>query len=162
MRLLAESLRIFLRLVSQIPDSKLLLQPQPLVWDLREVAEWSNATVSKTVIPATVSGVRILPHPSTFTKKINQRDALRRCRVISSIGRASRLQRAGQWFDPTITQFFEILKAMSNKSTHCRQCEDLSYHIAFLFCKHNDKNDNKIMMCGSVKRLVMMRIWWNW
>ena len=27
----------------------------------REVAEWSNATVSKTVIPATVSGVRIPP-----------------------------------------------------------------------------------------------------
>ena len=32
--------------------------------------------------------------------------------MISSIGRASRLQRAGQWFDPTITQLLKILKAM--------------------------------------------------
>ena len=29
-------------------------------------------------------------------------------RVISSIGRAARLQRAGQWFDPTITQSFVV------------------------------------------------------
>ena len=35
--------------------------PETTTGTYREVAEWSNATVSKTVIPATVSGVRIPP-----------------------------------------------------------------------------------------------------
>ena len=42
-----------------------------------EVAEWSNAAVSKTVIPAMVSGVRIPPSPpkgsSPSTEKVHQK-----------------------------------------------------------------------------------------
>ncbi len=45
-----------------ISKSSLLLPSQSTaLGPYREVAEWSNATVSKTVIPATVSGVRIPP-----------------------------------------------------------------------------------------------------
>jgi hypothetical protein len=61
LRPVEEISRKILHSSSFIPLSFLLLHSPITRGPYREVAEWSNATVSKTVIPATVSGVRIPP-----------------------------------------------------------------------------------------------------
>ena len=67
------------------------------------MSEWFKVPVLKTGIPNRYRG---------FESSLIRAPSSKIQRVISSIGRASRLQRAGQWFDPTITQLFEILEKL--------------------------------------------------